>query len=277
MNKQYKKKKPRVTREELGAKITQHIEALATATDEALVSSVMGDFLDSCAKFHKYSPGNQFLIQCFHPGATFVAGYNDWKTKHKRYVTSKAKGKGIPILAPNVYKTDRDDPDSGYEIRGFRVVYVYDVSLTDGEPLPPTPDWKSPEMDAKLSIRLTAFATEQGIEVEITEQHDGAQGRSLGGKIQLDPSAGTKTFIHELAHELLHKNGAGFCSKPPKIRELEAEAVGYVVATHFGISSLASPNYIALNGATSEEILAHMKVIRDCATCIIKAIEEKKE
>ena len=277
MTKKRYNKKPRVTREELGAKINEHIEALATATDEALVSSVMGDFLDNCANFHRYSPGNQFLIQCFHPGATRVAGFNDWKTKHKRYVTSEAKGKGIPILAPNIYKTDPDDPDSGHEIRGFRVVYVYDVSLTDGEPLPPVPDWKSPEMDAKLSSRLTGFATEQGIEVEIVEQHGGAQGRSLGGTIQLDPSAGTKTLIHELAHELLHKTGTGFCSKPSKIRELEAESVGYVVATHFGVNGLASPNYIALNGATSEEILAHMKVIRDCATTIISAIEEKEK
>ena len=60
-------------------------------------------------------------------------------------------------------------------------------------------------------------------------------------------------------------------------RELEAESVAYVVARHFGLSDLHSPNYVALHGADAEKILAHMERIRKVAEEIILAIETSLE
>jgi len=57
------------------------------------------------------------------------------------------------------------------------------------------------------------------------------------------------------------------------ILELEAESVAYVVAKHFGIEGLASPNYVALHGATAELILDHLDRIRKTARQIIRAGE----
>ena len=271
MAKRKKKYTPKFTAKVLGAKIDEQIEALANATDEALVSSAMTDFLDSCATFHRYSVNNQWLIQCFHPGATFVAGFNDWKKKHNRHV--KKGGTGIPILAPNIYKADPNDDESRDEIRGFRVVYVYDVSSTDGEPLAPTPNWKSPEKNEELNDKLVEFAASNKIEVVEKEQAGDTQGVSRGGTIEIAPEAGTKTLVHEIAHELMHKDKERLFGSR-KVRELQAESVAYVVAKHFGLEELASPNYIALHGASSEDILKHLGIIRNTATKIIKAVEK---
>ncbi len=89
------------------------------------------------------------------------------------------------------------------------------------------------------------------------------------------PSAGTKTLIHEIAHEVLHQ-GEGAPSKRT-IRELEAESVAYIVAKYFGLDGLASPNYIALYGATTELIMQHLARIRATASDIINALSQKEE
>ena len=79
---------------DLSAKITEHIQELAEATDAARMSDEMLRYLDLCAKFHKYSPQNVWLILMAHPHATMVAGFKKWRTMN-RYVL---KGEcGIPI------------------------------------------------------------------------------------------------------------------------------------------------------------------------------------
>jgi hypothetical protein len=131
-----------------------------------------------------------------------VAGFNAWK-KMGRYV--KRGEKGIPILAPMIYREDPDDEDSVKVLRGFRVVHVFDLAQTDGQPLPEQPNWKSPEKNLELQKKLMDFAEQNGIKVTIKELEGETQGISTGGSIVLSPEAGTKTLIHELAHELLHQ------------------------------------------------------------------------
>ena len=94
------------------------------------------------------------------------------------------------------------------------------------------------------------------------------QGVNPGGKIIFNPEAGIKTLIHELAHEILHH--AGNAPLDRTIRELEAESVAYVVTRHFGLDGLASPNYVALHGATADLILEHLERIRTIAAKIIR-------
>ena len=88
-------------------------------------------------------------------------------------------------------------------MRGFKVCYVFDISQTDGEPLPEPPDWKKPEKNAFLNERLMAFAHEHGISITEKELAGETQGVSMGGSIEIDPSAGTSTIVHELAHEIM--------------------------------------------------------------------------
>ena len=250
---------------DLKVKITQHIQELAEATDAARMSEEMLSYLDMCAKFHKYSPQNVWLILMTSPQATMVAGFKKWRTMG-RYV---CKGeKGIPILAPILVKVNDDEDE---KLVGFKVVYVFDVSQTEGEPLPEPPDWKSPEQNALLSERLIKFAESKGIKVTVKELTGDIQGMSTGGVILVSPQAGTKTLIHEIAHELMHQGSDRLQDKA--ILELEAESVAYVVAKHFDIEGLASPNYVALHGVDAEMILAHLESIRRTAKDIIYAVE----
>ena len=247
--------------------ITATIQELAAATDQARMSQVMQDYLATCARFHHYSFNNQWLICLAMPDATQVAGFCKWK-EMGRFVRKGEQG--IPILAPIVIK-NKVDPDQK-DLVGFRVVYVFDLSQTEGEPLPEPPEWKSPEKHQELLERLFAYADHKGIQITVRELPGGAQGVSKGGMIEISPQAGTKTVIHEIAHELMHQ-GENRITTDPAIRELEAESVAYVVAKHFGMEDLNSPNYNALWGGDAEMILGHLERIRGVATQIIKSVD----
>ena len=254
--------------QQLLKQIMERIEELAQATDSARMSEEMTRYLDTFARFHRYSMHNSWLIMMACPGASVVAGFHAWQ-KLKRYVR---KGEhGIPILAPILINTQAQDDAEEMVLRGFKVVYVFDISQTDGEPLPDPPDWKSPERNALLSERLMTFAQERGITVTEQALRGEAQGVSKGGRIELAPTAGTSTLIHEIAHELMHKG----VDAPPErvVRELEAECVSFVVAHHFGLQCIGSPNYVALHGASSKLILEHMERISQTSAQIIEAVE----
>ncbi|MCX6083288.1 MAG: ArdC-like ssDNA-binding domain-containing protein [Chloroflexi bacterium] len=258
----------KVTSQTLAGQITAHIQELAEATDAARMSAAMLAYLDTCSRFHRYSANNVWLILMSKPDATMVAGFNRWHSLN-RFV--KRGEHGIPILAPIVFKENPEDLNSRQVIKGFKVVYVFDISSTEGDPLPEPPNWKSPEQNLALTGKLVEYAETKGITVIFMKLAGETQGVSKGGIIEMDIEAGTKTLIHEIAHEMMHRNA----DRPVEhtIRELEAESVAYVVGKHLGLEGLCSPNYVALHGATSEMILTHLERIRKTATEIITALE----
>ncbi len=273
----------RLTSQELTAQITRHIEEIAEATDTAKVSAEMLRYLETTARFHKYSIQNIWLIMMACPHATRVAGFHQWKSMN-RFVR---KGEhGIPILAPiftTVKESDTDaearetGPENGLESRrfltGFKVVRVFDISQTDGDPLPDL-NWTSREKLAELHERLVSYAQGMGITVTVKELHGETQGISKGGSIEISPDAGTATLIHELAHELLHKSGEhGTLTRQE--REIEAEAVAFVVSRHFGLENkVPSANYLAIWSGSKESILAHLERIHKAAVMIIEGIDQ---
>jgi hypothetical protein len=251
--------------------ITAHIEELAHATDAAKISKEMLRYLDVVSKFHRYSLCNLWLIMMNKPNATSVAGFRKWQSLN-RYV--KKGEHGIPILAPMLVKRNVDI-NAQEEIVGFKVVYVFDVSQTEGEALPPPPNWKSPEKNGELTEGLIQYANRLGISVVEKELQGEVQGVSKGGSIELSTTAGTVTLIHEIAHELLHHQEDHSVSK--EVRELEAEAVAFVVARHFGLDGMSCPNYIALHGALSSDILDQLDRIKTTTAEIIEAIQEDQQ
>ena len=259
---------PRTSASDLNKQIEQHLQELAEATDKAKTSQEMIRYLDFCAKFHHYSAGNIWLIMMANPQASYVAGYQKWKSMG-RWVRKGERG--IPILAPVLVKGEEEDAGEDQHLVGFRVVYVYDVSQTDGEPLPSVPDWKSPEKNEELRKGLFNFANSQGIQISVKELDGEVQGISKGGEIDIDLNAGTKTLIHEIVHELLHQ--VDHSQLKSAIKELEAESVAYVVSKYFGLLNLNSPNYLALYGLSSEQIVSHMGRIRMVAAALITEIE----
>jgi antirestriction protein ArdC len=262
--------------QELLGQVTARIEELAKLTDAALVSREMLHYLDTMARFHHYSLHNCILIMSARPFATMVAGFQTWR-ELGRYVR---KGEhGIAILAPVLVQVGKVAEEAGpteneprhLMLRGFKTVYVFDISQTEGDPLPEPPNWKDPEKDEELHARLLAFARARGITVKIGELGLDVQGLSRGGSIELAPEAGTKTLIHELAHEIMHHRPDAPKERAP--RELEAESVAYVVGKHFGLEGAGSPNYVALHHASSELIMEHLRSIQATAVEIIRALE----
>jgi hypothetical protein len=275
------------------ASIEEAIKSLAQETNQKRQSSLFISYLDMMGKFHNYSFYNELLIAIQKPGATNVAGFKTWQTKFERSV--KKGEKGIAILAPVLVKrnyqsgTKKDEDaevvssdtlaDNLLSIRcvGFRTAYVFDVSQTEGKPLPEEPNWHDTEKDLAIEAALKAFADSKGIRVVEAEKLRGADGLSYGGLIKVLPKAGTRTLVHELAHELLHwKHPELKLSR--EIEEIEADSTAYVVAQYFHLKqdSEASPNYLALFETSSEDILA--RFTRICATSkeIIEAVESRK-
>jgi len=246
--------------------VNEKIEQLAGLVDDAARSEAMQAFFQTMARFHRYSLNNIFLILDQKPDATFVAGYRDWQNKFDRQV--QLGEKGIRILAPCKYKSDPDDPESAWEIRGFRVVTVFDVSQTDGKALPTCPIWDSEEVNKKLDAALRDFAGSRGITIQDNPVR--GKGSSAGGTIKIAPDTGTLTLIHEIAHELLHQDKEEMITRQDA--EIEAEAVAFVVGSAFGLQSEASPNYLALWAVDPEAIAARANRIRSASIEIIGGI-----
>ncbi len=259
--------KPKITANDLNTKIHKHLEELAQATDKARRSKEMIRYLDFCAKFHHYSFGNIWLILLAKHDASLVAGFHKWKTMG-RWV--KKGENGIPILAPLLSKEELEDGHETKRLVGFKVVYVFDVAQTEGQSLLNLPDWKSPEKNHELNQRLIQYAKSQGISVTFKNLPGEIQGLSKGGSIDIDLTAGTKTLVHEIAHELLHQGKANLQSRA--IKELEAESVAYVVCKHFGLGGLNSSNYLAFYEVSTDDVLVHMERIRNTANEIITTI-----
>jgi hypothetical protein len=139
---------------------------------------------------------------------------------------------GIPILAPVLVKIENEDGEEEEKLIGFKVVHVFDFSQTEGKPLTEPPNWKSSEQNALLNQRLTQFAKDKGIHVRIEKLPGDTQGVSSGGTILISHTAGTKTLIHEIAHEIMHQGQEQPVDKA--IRELEAEALGFDMTNKLG-------------------------------------------
>ena len=201
------------------AQINQQVEELAQATDAARVSEDMLRYLDAFSRFHHYSLYNTWLILMNRPDATHVCGFRQWNS-YNRFVR---KGEcGIPILAPIWVKQEAEEKeDASWLCVGSKSCMYLIFQQTDGEPLPEPPDWKKPEKNAFLNERLMAFAHEHGITITEKELAGETQGVSMGGSIEIAPSAGTSTMVHELAHEIMLHHGSEL---PTSIKELEAES-----------------------------------------------------
>ncbi len=247
--------------------IDEGLEELSKLTTDAAKSEEFLAFLKLADSFYHYSFGNLMLILFQRPEASYVAGFRDWQRRNR---CVKRGEKGIAILAPCFYP-DKKDPDKSRIF--FKTVYVFDVTQTEGEPLPDEIDWKSPENNQILNERLEVFAQDRGIQMDVTDLM-GPQGVSMGGQIKIDITAGSETRVHELAHEILNHHNSGI---EKDIKELEAESVGWIVCHHFGLNASGAPNYLAMYHAKPEEIKAQRDRILKAAREIIEFCEGEDE
>lgn len=223
------------------------------------------------------------LIMLGKPNATRVAGFQTWKTLG-RYV--KSGEKGIVIIAPMILRKKSDNSptaeplDSKAEdkkILRFKAVYVFDVSQTDGEPLPEFA--RVGGNPNGMTEALKAFVTGQGITLEYSDSLGSAHGVSLGAKILLRPDLTSaeefSVLTHELAHEMLHRTERRK-ETTKTIRETEAEAVAFVVCQAIGLdTNTAASDYIRLYAGNKETLSESLDLIQKTAAQILTGINKE--
>lgn len=242
-----------------------------TAALERGQSDNLTAYLAAMGRFHQYSWGNVLLILSQKPDAKKIAGFNAWKG-FNRFV--KKGEKGIVIIAPMLIKPKEERQDEEKSILRFKAVYVFDVSQTDGEPLPEFARvGGNPNGHTE---RLKTLIAAKGIQLEYAESLGGAHGRSHGGRIEvlsaLPPAEEFSVLAHELAHEILHK-GDRRKETSKTVRETEAEAVAFVVCQAIGLeTNTAASDYIRLYDGDKDTLAESLDNIQQTASEIIAAI-----
>lgn len=263
----------------------ERIEQLAAELERGQ-SETLKDYLAAMAKFPRYSVNNMLLILAQSPRAKQVCGLSTWN----RLGRSVRKGEhGIGILAPCIkrLKVDssttepkREGPATRVEgdideiVVGFRGARVFDISQTEGAPVPSfavVVGNPGPYVD-----RLAAFATSRGIKLEYSRRIAPALGACMGNTIvlapDLSPAEHLSTLAHELGHALLHpRDGREALSRT--VRETEAEAVAFVVCQAIGLDSVAaSADYLTLYQGDTQTLAASLDRVQGVALAIIAAI-----
>ena len=251
---------------------TKAIEELSQAL-EAGHSEKLREYLGAMARFHRYSWHNVMLIASQRPDATHVTGFNTWK-ELGRFVKKGAKG--IMILAPIVHKKTKEgasEEEQTQTAAGFRAVYVFDHSDTDGKPLA---ELSSAEGDPSgYTEKLKQFVAQRGIQLEYSDAIYPAQGQYFDGKITLLPGQSAaeefNTLAHEIAHGMLHTTDRR-AETTKTVRETEAEAVAFVVCDAIGLKANNSANYIHLYSGNKETLAASLECIQHASAEILAAI-----
>ena len=195
--------KAQTAREVIADNVKLLIEQLEAGHSEGLTA-----YLAAMGRFHNYSFGNILEIARQRPDATRVAGLYAWNQLGRKVMKGQ---KGIRILAPMIGTRKKKDTEANKDITkqnqpvlvGFRAVYVFDVSQTEGAPLPESTERTKGEV-GEYRERLIDFTIAQGIQLEFKESIAPALGMSYGGKIAILPGQAPaeefSTLVHELAH-----------------------------------------------------------------------------
>ena len=287
-------------------KVQEITDKLEEGLKELFESEKYKTYLSTMSKFHNYSFNNTLLIAMQKPEATLVAGYKAWQKNFERHVNKGEKA--IRILAPAPYKIkeerDKLDPVTGemmfdengmpqreqveVTIPAFRAVSVFDVSQTDGKPIPEleaqellsTVEGYEDFVQALMNVAPVPIGFE-----DIPGDSKGyfhTEEKRIAVQENMSESQTLKTMVHEVAHSMLHNkeiNRDDLMEAPAKDRntkEVEAESVAYTVCQHFGIdTSDYSFGYIAgwSSGKDMKELKSSLDTIRKTASELITGIE----
>ena len=268
-------------------------------------------YLSVMSRFHRYSVNNTMLIYMQKPDATLVAGYNKWKNQFERHV--KRGEHGITIIAPTPFKKKIEeqklDPDTKapmldaegkvimeereVEIPMFRPVKVFDVSQTDGKPLPELASSLSGSVQ-NYEIFMEALRRSAPVPLSVEPMAANMDGYFSPDQQRIAIREGmsevqtVSAAVHEIAHSKLHNYAkaqeeaarAGD-KEPPKKKdrnteEVEAESISYAVCQYYGIQTGENSfGYIAnwSQGKELPELRASLETINKAAGELIADID----
>lgn len=273
-------------------------DQLEQGVSDIFQSGQYAAYLTAMSKFHHYSFGNTMLIFMQCPNATNVAGYHDWRRNFGRQV--KRGERGITILAPCPYRRKEEVEEAAsdgspatsvqwVQRMGFRTVTVFDVSQTEGKPLPELVKKLTGDV-AQYESMVAALRSISPYPISMESFPGSAYGccNFVERRILVQPDMSQiqtiKTMIHEVSHAKLHAPPEKTEELPQHkqrfVREMEAESVAYVVCQHFGIDTADySFGYVAgwSHGKDLSQLKASLELIRNTAAELIDGIDPPKE
>ncbi|MDO5572303.1 MAG: ArdC-like ssDNA-binding domain-containing protein [Bacteroidales bacterium] len=281
------------------------IHSLREGVSDFLSSDQFKNYLDFCSSFYNYSVNNTVLISKQKPDATFIGSYNFWKSKGRHV---KKGEKAIKIMAPSISKRkvtdivkdingnptfDKDGRVKTHEVNqtvvsGFRLVSVFDISQTEGKPIPTLLNelTGSSEISKALTNAITQISTIPiTYEVLSYNGYFDRENRKIVISNHLDDNQKAKTLIHEYTHSRLHERIKDYSFNRGKY-EIEAESTAYVVSKHFGLdTSEYSFGYLSYwsKGKGLDEYQESLKLVQSISKEIITDIttvlskEQEKE
>ena len=270
---------------------------------ELFQSESYAQYLQTMSRFHHYSVNNQVLIHMQKPDATLVAGFNKWKNQFGRNVI---KGKhGIKIIAPTPFKKkieqEKLDPDTQLpmldaygkiiteektiQIPMYKPVTVFDVSQTEGKPLPQLAYDLSGNV-ANYDVFMEALRRSSPVPISVEVMGGGMDGyfdlehQDIAIRKGMSEVQTVSAVIHEMAHALLHNRTKDTEEKTPELsrstEEVQAESISYAVCAYYGIATGDNSfGYIASwsKDKTLPELRESLEVISKTADGLINDID----
>lgn len=268
--------------EQLHEQFQESLQQLVTSEDWQRALAV-------AARFHNYSFANSRLIwaQSLARGFTpsRVAGYRAWQALDRHVRRGE---QGLQILAPVIRKIP---PENGEEeerrVVGFRVVHVFDLAQTEGEPLPEVP---ATLVQGKLPSQweqVSGLITDTGFDLQVADldrlgEANGItdwQHRDVVVRASLPGAQRFKTAVHELAHIRLHEPTSDARPSCRGIVEVEAESVAYMVCAALGIDSAgySLPYVASWSGGDLTKVTATANRVIGCARQVLTQLEQERQ
>ena len=278
-------------------------DRLETGIQELFESERYKAYLTTMSKFHSYSFNNTLLIAM--QGGQLVAGYNKWRDDFHRNV--KKGEKAIKILAPAPFKAKKEvqkldaqgRPVMGkdgkpvtevqeIQVPAFKIVSVFDVSQTEGEPLPSIGVEELTGSVERYGEFFKALEQTSPVPIGFEDIPGGSHGyyhlteKRIAIQEGMSELQTLKTAIHEIAHSKLHAidpeaPAIEQADRPDsRTREVQAESVAYAVCQHYGLdTSDYSFGYVAgwSSGKDLKELKASLETIRATAHELISTID----
>ena len=278
-------------------------DRLETGIQELFESERYKAYLTTMSKFHSYSFNNTLLIAM--QGGQLVAGYNKWRDNFHRNV--KKGEKAIKILAPAPFKAKKEvqkldaqgRPVMGkdgkpvtevqeIQVPAFKIVSVFDVSQTEGEPLPSIGVEELTGSVERYGEFFKALEQTSPVPIGFEDIPGGSHGyyhlteKRIAIQAAMSELQTLKTAIHEIAHSKLHAidpeaPAIEQADRPDsRTREVQAESVAYAVCQHYGLdTSDYSFGYVAgwSSGKDLKELKASLETIRATAHELITTID----